>query len=95
VRIRVRALATLKDAFGAHEFTLELPGVSASTVGDILGELANRYPAFRRAVGDPLKALGDTLQVLVDGRNVIHEEGAATKVTDGSLVILFPPAAGG
>ncbi len=95
MKIRIRVLATLKDVFGSHEFTFELPGRDSVTVAELLEELAAKYPGFRRAVGDPLKALGDTLNVLVDGRNIIHENGAETRVLDGSLVVLFPPAAGG
>jgi len=95
LRVKVRALVGLKEVFGRHEFELEVPGRGSISVAELLEELAKRYPRFRELYRDPVKALEGDLNVLVDGRNVIHEEGAETRVRDGSLVVLFPPAAGG
>jgi molybdopterin synthase sulfur carrier subunit len=64
------------------------------TVGEVLDDLAGRFPALRERIyadGD----LAGFVNVYADGEDVRTRDGLETAVSDGSTVILLPAMAGG
>ncbi len=93
-RITVLFLATLYEKTRMYKLTLETPGGEAS-VRSILSRVLEQYPGLREDLGENLELVGEEVQVLVNGRNIEFLEGLETRVRDGDVVVLIPPAAGG
>lgn len=81
--VEVRLFSIFRKAAGEKGFESE-----AGTVGELLLELASRYDAGFR---DQLKKA----TVVVNGRNAVHLKGRKTRLSDGDVVSIFPPMAGG
>jgi molybdopterin synthase sulfur carrier subunit len=81
MRIRVLFFASLTDATGTPEITVEAP--EHSTVGSMLGELTVRFPALEAYRGRILSAINARYA----------PRGAPLK--DGDEVAFFPPVSGG
>jgi len=92
VKIKVRDLADLRFALGGFEKEVEIPGAEA-TVGQVLEHLYNRYPKLREQL-EHGSGRSD-VAILVDGVNIVHLQGLDTRVKDGSVLTLIPPAGGG
>ncbi len=92
MKIKVRALADLRFALGGFEKEVEIPG-SEATVGQILEHLYNQYPKLREQL-EHGSGRSD-VAILVDGVNIVHLQGLDTKVRDGAVLTLIPPAGGG
>ena len=91
MHVEVRFFAHLRDAVG--ERTLDYDAAGGATVGDVLGDLAGRYPDL-----DVLDESGDLrphVNVLRNGRNVGFDGGLDTPLSDGDEVGVFPPVEGG
>ena len=88
--IRVRIPPTLRsEVGGAREVE-----ASGSTLGDVLDDLAGRFPGLGGQVfedGD----LAPFVNVYVDSEDARTRDGLDTPVSDGSTVILLPAMAGG
>ena len=88
--IRVRIPPTLRsEVGGAREIE-----ASGSTLGDVLDDLAGRFPGLGGQVfedGD----LAPFVNIYVDSEDARTREGLDTPVNDGSTVILLPAMAGG
>ena len=92
-RVRVRTIGPFIARLGFHQREVLLAG---RTVRDLLrqleGELGDR---FRNAVLDEEGRLRPYIKVLVNGRGIHVSGGLDTPLSDGDVVAIFPPIAGG
>jgi sulfur-carrier protein len=99
MQVSVKPYLFLKAALGSKELILELPDRSA--VSDLLEILRNQYglqDLIATEYGNLILIENDQpsgLVILVDGRNIKQLQGLDTLLTEGSVITLFPPAAGG
>ena len=92
-RIRVRYLATLYDAVG--RFEEEIDCSDPCTVKEALNILTSMHPVLKEHLGENYEFIGEDVQVLVNGRNIEFLNNLSTKLKDGDVIVLIPPAAGG
>ncbi|MFC6716777.1 ubiquitin-like small modifier protein 1 [Natrialbaceae archaeon GCM10025810] len=92
MEIDCRFFATFREAVGQKERTYTVE--DDATVGDLLAFLEDEYEGLD---GQLLENGGvrPQLNVLVNGRNVVHEEGTETELEEGDVLSVFPPVAGG
>ena len=87
---KVRIPPTLRAEVGGEREV----AASGTTLGDVLADLAEHYPALGRHVlanGD----IAPFVNVYLDNEDVRTLQGLATPVSEGSTVILLPAMAGG
>jgi molybdopterin synthase sulfur carrier subunit len=92
MEVELRFFATFREAVGektvSHEFD------DGATVGDVLAALDAEYEGLAGQLltdGD----LRPQINVLKNGREVLHMDGTATTLDDGDTLAVFPPVAGG
>jgi sulfur-carrier protein len=87
---RVRIPPTLRaDVGGVRELAAH-----GETVGDVLDDLVERYPALREQLFQN-GGLASFVNVYLGGEDVRTLDGLETPVDDGKTVILLPAMAGG
>ena len=92
IAVTVRAFATLREVMD-KEVRLDLP--AGAQLRLLLAELTGRYQGLNdRLFADP-ETLRDYVNILKNGRNIYFLNGLDTRLDDGDLIALFPPAAGG
>ena len=90
--LELRFFATFREAAGGK--TVEASFSEGSTVGDVLRELEAEYEGMAgRLVVDG--ELAPQINVLKNGREVLHLDGLDTPMADGDRLSVFPPVAGG
>jgi len=78
----------------AGDRVIEVDVDPGDTVGDALDALLEAHPDLRdRVIEDG--EIADHINVLRNGRNVIHGEGLDATLTEGDELALFPPVSGG
>ena len=92
-RIKIVTLATLYEAAGRFEHTIEVP--DGATIMDAIRELARRIPALEDELFDEHGRLRGDITVLVNGRPATAVGGLDARVGDGDTIHLIPPAGGG
>jgi sulfur-carrier protein len=99
LKVTVKPYLFLQEALGVKELTLDL---SAGTdIYELLKIIRGQYGLPDRIEADygNITLFEDdqpvALTILIDGRNIKQLQGIATVLKDGSVVALFPPAAGG
>jgi len=92
MQLELRFFATFREAVGAKTVEREFP--DGSTVGEVLAALEERHEEL---VGELLVDgdLKPQINVLKNGREVLHMEGIETTLEDGDRLSVFPPVAGG
>ena len=90
--VTVRAFAGYRAIIG-KESDLDL--AEGKTIGDLLAELSSRYPALRGEMFTPQGELKEFINIFINGRNIAFLSSMATPLTDGDIIALFPPVAGG
>jgi molybdopterin synthase sulfur carrier subunit len=92
MRLQLKFFATFREAVGSkivdHEFE------DGATVGEVLGALEAEYEGLAGELvedGD----LRPQINVLKNGREVLHIDGMETTLEDGDTLSMFPPVAGG
>lgn len=76
--------------------TSVVPDMRAATVGELVGELAQRFGTdFRKALLDAEGRLNPGVIVLVNGQNVHFLQQLDTPLSDQDTVAIFPPLGGG
>jgi molybdopterin converting factor small subunit len=67
---------------------------SGATVGDVIDDLVERYPALRAQLFEN-GSIGSYVNVYLGGEDVRTLDGLETPVQESSTVILLPAMAGG
>ncbi|GIJ45689.1 molybdopterin synthase sulfur carrier subunit [Virgisporangium aliadipatigenens] len=65
------------------------------TLGEVLDEVAARWPRFDRRIRDEQGQLRRYVNVFVDGEECRRLSGLATPVPDGTEIQVLPSVAGG
>ncbi len=92
MELELRFFATFREAAGGKTVVREF--ADGSDVGDVLRELEAEYEGMDgRLIEDG--RLAPQINVLKDGREVLHLDGLETTLADGERVSIFPPVAGG
>ena len=92
MELDLRFFATFREAVGQKTLTREFD--DDVTVGEVLEELEVEYDGLE---GQLLEngEVRPQLNVLRNGRNVVHDEGVETVLAAGDTLSVFPPVAGG
>ncbi|MFC6989479.1 ubiquitin-like small modifier protein 1 [Haloplanus sp. GCM10025708] len=92
MQVELKFFATFREAVGGK--FLEREFEEGTTVGEILAALESEFDGLEGQLlvdGD----LKPQINVLKNGREVLHMAGTETTVTDGDTIAIFPPVAGG
>ncbi|PSQ21159.1 molybdopterin synthase sulfur carrier subunit [Halobacteriales archaeon QS_8_65_32] len=92
MNLKCRFFATFRQAVGSK--TIEREVEDETTVGDLLSALETEYDGLEGQLLDG-ESLKPSINVLRNGREVLHMDGSATELADGDTVSVFPPVAGG
>jgi MoaD family protein len=93
MHVVVRTIGPFTDQFGFHQLTVNFRG---RTIHDLLNQLCDeRGQKFCNIVFDDAGQLRRYIKVLVNGRGLHVLQGLDTPLTDGDVIALFPPVAGG
>lgn len=92
MKITVRAFADYREIIG-KEMELLLP--AEKTIGGLLADLGDRYPNLRREMFTPAGELKEFINIFINGRNIAFLKNMAKPLSDGDIIALFPPVAGG
>jgi MoaD family protein len=93
MQLELRTFATFREAVGEKSTTRSYDGDEVS-VGDVLRDLEASYDGLDGQLieeGD----LRPQINVLKNGREVLHLDGLDTTLADGDSLSIFPPVAGG
>jgi molybdopterin synthase sulfur carrier subunit len=91
--LQLRFFATFREAVGQK--TLDHEFEDGATVGEILRALESEYDGLEGQLLDDQGDLQPNLNILKNGREVLHMEGTETRMADGDTLSIFPPVAGG
>jgi len=92
MELELRFFATFREAAGGK--IVEAEFADGSSVGDVLRELEAEYDGMAgRLIVDG--GLAPQINVLKNGREVLHLDGLETALEDGDRLSVFPPVAGG
>ena len=92
MELELRFFATFREAAGGKTVNAEF--ADGSSVGDVLRELESEYDGMEGRLivdGD----LAPQINVLKNGREVLHLDELDTPMADGDRLSVFPPVAGG
>lgn len=92
MRIRVEVYGLLRELMGWKSLDFELD--KGSTLELLLEAIVRKEPKVRDFVleGSEIK---DFVKILVNGRDCRFLRGLRTRLEDGDVVSIFPPAGGG
>ena len=92
MELELRFFATFREAVGGKTVHREVD--DDATIGDLLRALEADYDGLAgNLIVDG--ELAPQINVLKNGREVLHLEGLNTELVDGDRVSVFPPVAGG
>lgn len=91
--LQLRFFATFREAVGQK--TLDHEFEDGATVGEILLALESKYDGLEGQLLDDQGDLQPNLNILKNGREVLHMQGTETTMEDGDTLSIFPPVAGG
>ena len=92
MQLTLKFFATFREAVGSKFAEREVP--EGATVGEVLVSLEDDYEGLAGQLiedGD----LRPQINVLLNGREVLHMEGIDTELSDDDTLAVFPPVAGG
>lgn len=92
MELELRFFATFREAVGQKTLMQDVD--MDATVGDVLHSLEDEYDGL---TGQLLEdgGLRPHVNVLKNGREVLHLDGLATELDSGDTISVFPPVAGG
>ncbi len=92
--IKVKLFATLRLSLGVSSVDIEVNG--PKTVEEVLRICSEKLGRniSEKLLEEPGKLLQGSM-ILVNGKNILHEEDLNTKVFPGDVISLFPPLSGG
>lgn len=92
MQLTLKFFATYREAVGSKTVEREFP--DGADVGEVLRELEASYEGLDGQLVED-GAIRPQINVLLNGREVLHMDGLATEVSDGDTLSVFPPVAGG
>jgi molybdopterin synthase sulfur carrier subunit len=93
MHVVVRTIGPFTEQFGFQQLTVNFKG---RTVLELLNQISDeRGTKFRNTVFDEEGNLRRYIKVLVNGRGLHVLQGLDTPLSDGDIIALFPPVAGG
>jgi molybdopterin synthase sulfur carrier subunit len=92
MKIRVKFFATFKELFGGGEKEIELG--SGASIQDLINLLCVSAQCRQEIFGNSDK-LRPYIKILKNGRHIQFLDGVHTKLGEGDVVTVFPPAGGG
>ena len=92
MELELRFFATFRDAVGQKTVFREFE--AGTTVGDVLAELEADYEGLAGELVEDGE-IRPQLSIMKNGRDVVHQEGVETPLSDGDALAVFPPVAGG
>lgn len=92
MKVTLRAFADYREIIG-KEMELVLP--EEKTIGELLADLGDRYPNLRSEMFAPTGELKEFINIFINGRNIAFLKNMQSPLSDGDIVALFPPVAGG
>ena len=92
MRLELKFFATFREAVGSK--FLEREYDDGATVRDVLTDLEAEYEGLSGQLLDD-GDLRSQINVLKNGREVLHMDGPDTTLDDGDTLAVFPPVAGG
>lgn len=92
MNLELRFFANYRAAVGQK--TVEMEFADDSTIGNLLEQLEAEHAELE---GELIEdgSVRAQVNILLNGRNVLHEDGLDTALADGDTVSVFPPVAGG
>lgn len=92
MNLNLRFFATFREAVGSKDVSHEFE--DGLVVREVLAELESSYGGLE---GELLTDGGikPHINVLLNGREVLHLDGPDTALEDGDTLSVFPPVAGG
>jgi molybdopterin synthase sulfur carrier subunit len=93
MQLELRFFATFRESVGQK--TLEREFEDGATVRDVLLTLESAYDGLEGKLIDDEGDLQPNLNVLKNGREVLHMDGPETVLEDDDTLSVFPPVAGG
>ncbi|SDZ94670.1 molybdopterin synthase sulfur carrier subunit [Haloplanus vescus] len=93
MHLNLRFFATFREAVGQK--TLEHEFEDGATVGNVLSTLESEYEGLEGQILTEDGDLQPNLNILKNGREVLHMEGTETLMEDDDTLSIFPPVAGG
>ena len=92
MKVLVKAFATFREVMDSQ---IDMDLVEGSTILTLLDELTGRYTGLGEMMFDANGTLRNFINILRNGRNVQFLGGLDTPLSDGDVIALFPPLAGG
>jgi molybdopterin synthase sulfur carrier subunit len=93
VRITARFFGQFKQI--SEEREVEIKVKKGSTVIDFLEKLIKHFPLMKELIFDENEQLHSWISILKNGRNIKALDGINTPLSEGDIVAVFPPVAGG
>jgi len=93
MKLQVKYTAQLRTALERSEETAELP--EGSSLADLLQHLAEQNPAGRPHLLSGAGRVNASLLVVLNDAAVSAADAVSRQLSDGDVVLLLPPIAGG
>ncbi|MFC6837716.1 ubiquitin-like small modifier protein 1 [Halomarina ordinaria] len=93
MELELRFFANFRTAVGSKTIAREYD--DDATVGDVLAALEAEFDGLEGLILDDVGDIRPQLNVLKNGREVLHLDGTATELEEGDTMSVFPPVAGG
>ncbi|MHA2365870.1 MAG: ubiquitin-like small modifier protein 1 [Candidatus Hodarchaeales archaeon] len=93
IEVTVRFFANLKEISNKRNVTLQVE--IEKTINQLLEILFEMYSPLKEEILDESGNLREYYVILKNGRKISIFEGMDTKLENGDVIAIFPPAAGG
>ncbi len=93
IETTVRFFATFKQITNHREIEFEIE--EGTTIQQLLEVIFEQFVTLQDKIFNDNNELRPWIHILKNGRNIKFLDGIETTLTDGDVVALFPPVAGG
>jgi|Deesub1362A_J573_1020465.scaffolds.fasta_scaffold12810_2 molybdopterin synthase sulfur carrier subunit len=91
MEIKVQLFAVLRTKAGVDEICISLP--QGATVGEALARLVDMRPDLASELSP--ERISKSVNIFLNGRNILVLDGLSTPLREGDVLNLFPPLGGG
>ncbi len=91
--MQIKVFATLRQL--TDQAAVEVPAGPGDSIRLALKQLVAQHPLLEDKVWDEGGELSNSVNVFVNGRNIVWLDGLDTVLQAGDSVAIFPPVAGG